>query len=167
MLLLPATPCNSCSFAMNSFDAGLTVYHKRTSIPSSIGTMLPCFETKSHHAILTFLPPWSFIPQANELSLSQSITYRTATWTPPDKHEEDYPHVHETCRNPNQPAGNSSSFVLLRERKKKPPSKNWSQLVLHGPIGPTPQSDRVTMCLGASCLEGSCLETFYRCHHPV
>jgi hypothetical protein len=100
MLLLPATPCNSCSFAMNSFDAGLTVYHKRTSIPSSIGTMLPCFETKSHHAILTFLPPWSFIPQANELSLSQSITYRTATWTPPDKHEEDYPHVHETCRNP-------------------------------------------------------------------
>jgi hypothetical protein len=162
MLLLPATPCNSCSFAMNSFDAGLTVYHKRTSIPSSIGTMLPCLETKSHHAILTFLPPWSFIPQANELSLSQSITYRTATWTPQTSTKKITHTSMRHAETQNQPAGNSSSFVLLRERKKKPPSKNWSQLVLHGPIGPTPQSDRVTMCLGASCLE-----TFYRCHHPV
>jgi hypothetical protein len=120
--LLPATPGNSCSFTTKSFDAGLIAYHKRTSTHSTIGTTLPCFGTKSHHMVLTFSPPWSSVPKANEVSLSQLITYGTATWTSPDKHQEGYPHGHETYRRKESTWWQLFVHcVVVRERKKKPP----------------------------------------------
>jgi hypothetical protein len=146
------------------FDACLTAYHKQTSTYSRI-------QWYEHYCLklslmgisrLSYLHKVSFA-NANKASLSRLITYHRATRSFPGKHDEDYPHGHETWENQDQPAGESLDFVAtMRKREKEPPSKSWSRLVLHGPVGQTPQSDRVTMCLGAPSLE-----FFYHYHHLV